>query len=508
MELSKENNIENSGGYRRTIKYLGVFGGTQGLSMLLNVVRNKIASVLLGVSGLSIIALYNRTLQMFCDSTGLSLSLSAVRGLAEAYDKDDNEALLHNIKVVRSIALFSGMMGMLLMLLITPFIGDWVFGSNMYYVLRLMMLSPVVLFMAVTNGEMAVLRGTRRLTAIALYSVATALMALLVSVILYLFFGLAGIFPSLFVTGLLQMCIMLYFSRHYYTYRAQPFSIRVLKEGIDIVKLGAGYIFVTMLASCAIWFIYSILSYIGNGETAGLFNAGYVIITLLPGVLFSALDSEYYPRLSGVASDVKTRNSMVNEQAEVQLLVQSPLLIAFVVAMPLLIPLLNDITFSEAVPMAQIAMLGMFMRTMTYPVSFLPVSKNDTVTFVLLESVYNILLVVTVVLGYSLARFVGIGVGIAFAHIIDFVIVAIVARYKYDMILSGSVIRYFVMQLPLMLCAISLSTLYHLQTTYWIAGGVIVVVSLAVTISMLRKQTSLFEKVSRVCSKILRKLRI
>ena len=498
---------DNSDGYSRVIKYLGVFGGAQGLSMLLNVVRNKIASVLLGVSGLSIIALFNRTIQMFSDCTGLSMSLSAVRGISEAHESGNDEKMLHNIKVVRSVSLFSGFAGMLLMLLITPFISGWVLGESSYYLERLLMLSPVVLFMAVTNGEMAVLRGTKQLSRIALYTVVSAVMALCVSVALYMTMGLAGIFPSLFSVSFLQMCTMLYFSLRSYSYKASPLSVNVLKEGVDIVKLGAGYIFASMLTSCALWLIYSLLSYIGDGETAGLFNAGFVIMTLLPGVLFAALDSEYYPRLSGVASNVEVRNTIINEQIEVQLLVQSPLLVAFVVAMPVIIPLFYESSFAAAVPMAQIAMFGMFMRTMTYPISFLPVSKNDTMTFVLLESVYNILLVALVVSGYSIAGFIGVGAGIALTHLLDFVVVALVARYKYKMCLSGNAVRYFVLQLPLFIVSVLLSFFSSSQNLYWLAGIVMVLLSLSITIYVLARRTLLFNRVIRFFNKIQKRLR-
>ena len=70
---SGQNTTSMNSDYRRTIKYLGIFGGAQGFSMVLNMVRNKFASILLGTRGLGFIALYNRTLQMFSECTNLSL---------------------------------------------------------------------------------------------------------------------------------------------------------------------------------------------------------------------------------------------------------------------------------------------------------------------------------------------------------------------------------------------------------------------------------------------------
>lgn len=497
-----EQKKEKKDGYQHTIKYLGIFGGAQGFSMLLNMLRTKITSVLLGVAGQSIIAISNRTIQMFSDCTGLSLAFSAVRRMSDAYENCDDTVVGHCVKVVRSIAFLTGLLGMLLMLAVTPFISEWIFGgSSDYYLTKLLLLSPVVMLMAISNGEIAILRGTRRLNKVAIYSLATSIISLAISVPLYLFVGLGGIFPAIFATAFLQMCVLLYFTLPHYRYKVSPFSLNLLREGVDMVKMGAGYIFASILTSSAMWLICALLSDFGNGESAGLFSAGFVMITLLPGILFAALDSEYYPRLSGVAAKTDIRNAMVNEQVEVQLLVQAPLLMAFVVAMPLLVPLFYDAEFVLAIAMAQFAMFGMFMRTMTYPISFLPLVNNDTIVFVVLESAYNILLVTLVVLGFLYDGYMGVGVGIAVAHTVDFVVVYSVARFKYGMRLSVEAVRYFMMQLPLFVAVIAVSMSYSCSWYYWLMGGVLVLVSSAVSLWMFSRMAvlpSIVGKISKV----------
>ena len=503
-----EKDREEKAGYQRTIKYLGVFGGAQGASMLLNMVRTKITSVLLGVGGQTIIALSNRTLQMFSDFTGLSLAYSAVRKMSDAYENCDATVVEHCVKVVRSIAFLTGLLGVLLMLVVTPFICGWIFNQTSgYYLTKLLMLSPVVLFMSISNGEIAILRGTRRLNSLAIYAFVTSLISLLVSAPLFLFVGSGGIFPAIFATAFFQMCVLLRFTLPGYKYRISPFSLSLLKEGLDMVKLGAGYIFDTILTSFAMWLICASLSDLGDGESAGLFSAALVMITLLPSVLFTALDSEYYPRLSGVASKTDVRNAMVNEQVEVQLLVQSPLLIAFVVAMPFLVPLFYDTEFVQAIAMAQFAMFGMFMRTMTYPMSFLPLVKNDTMVFVVLESIYNALLVSFVLLGFVHFGYVGVGAGIALVHTVDFVLVYLVARVRYGMRLTADAVRYFILQMPVFVAVVVIAMSGCQGWSYWIAGCVCVVLSLSITLYMLSQKAVLSGLISRFINKFIRKFR-
>lgn len=507
MENDKHDNGRN-GTYRNTIKYLGIFGGAQGLSILLNMVRTKITSKLLGASGLSIIALSNRTVQMFSDCTGLSLGLSAVRKMSDAYENCDAAAVEHAVKVIRSIAFLAGLAGVLVMLVALPFISDWVFeDASAYYLPRMMLFSPVVFFMAVSNGEIAILRGTRRLGKVAVYTLLSSLVSLSVAVPLYFIAGIGGVFPAIILTAFLQMCILLYFSLPLYRYRIAPFALRLLCEGLDMIKLGAGYIFASIMTSFAMWLVLAMLSDVGDGTTAGLFSAGFTMVTLLPGVLFAALDSEYYPRLSGVASNRDLCNSIVNEQVEVQLLVQSPLLMLFAVAMPLLVPLLYEGEFAPAVIMAQTAMVGMFMRTMTYPLSFMPLVKNDTMVFVFLEAVYNILFVACIVLGYMSYGFLGVGAGMAVVHLLDFLAVYTVVRCRYGISLSANTMRCFMFLSPLFAVVVVISILWGGGWHYWSAGILCVLCSSGLVAYILLRRIRLSDTLMSVFNKAFTKFK-
>ena len=443
---SDKRNI-SAGNYGRVIKYLGIFGGAQGVSVLLGMLRNKAASVLLGTVGFGLIALYSRTVQLFCDTTGLSLSLSAVRCMADIYSNEGREAVSHCVKVVRSIALLTGLVGMVLMLLCSPLLSQWMFEGDAACTLRLMLVSPVVLFMAVSGGELAILRGVKQPGRIAFYTLWTAVSATAVSVPLYLAFGVAGIIPSIFLVALLQMAGALFFSTRLYAYRAKPFSRAILREGVDIVKLGAGYIYTTILVSASLWLVYQALTRIGGEDATGLFSAGYILVGMLPSILFAAFDSDYYPRLSGIFARTDERNAMVNEHIEVHLLVQVPVILCVIVLLPWLFPLLFKYEFMPALPMAQMAVFALLFHIMTYPISFMPVSKGDTLTFAAQETVYNLAFVSLTLLGYSNYGWPGAGVGMALARVIDLAVVYTIARTRYGFRLSRKAVRGFCMAL-------------------------------------------------------------
>ncbi|MBR4967336.1 MAG: oligosaccharide flippase family protein [Bacteroidaceae bacterium] len=430
--------------YGRVVKYLGIFGGAQGVSVLLAMLRNKVAFVLLGAMGFGLIALYNRTVQLFCDFTGLSLSLSAVRRMSDAYSNEDENSVRHCVKVVRSIALLTGLVGMFLMLSLSPLVSQFTFDGDGYYTLRLALLSPVVLFVAVSGGELAILRGVKQPGKIALYTLWTACSAVLATIPLYFLFGVGGVFPSIFLVALLQMAGALFFSTKLYAYRANPFSYKLLREGLDIIKLGAGYIYASMLVSGAMWLVYQAVTRIGGEDAIEIFSAGYLLVGMLPSILFAAFDSDYYPRLSGIFARKDERNAMVNEHIEAHLLIQVPVIFGVVLLLPWLFPLFFSQEVMPALQMTQIAVLALLFHIMTYPISFLPVSKGDTVTFALQETLYNVAFVSLTVFGYSHYGWLGAGIGMVVARVIDLSVVYSIARLCYGFRLSGRALLGFV----------------------------------------------------------------
>ena len=109
--------------YRHILKYMGIFGGVQGLNILMSIVRNKVVAVLLGTAGMGLISLFNATVRLVSDSTNLGLSMSAVRELSAAYELGDEERLKHRIQIIRMWVALTAIAGMLLCILLSPLLN-------------------------------------------------------------------------------------------------------------------------------------------------------------------------------------------------------------------------------------------------------------------------------------------------------------------------------------------------------------------------------------------------
>lgn len=120
--------VEKQDNYSQILKYTGLFGGVQGLSILVGVVRNKLVASLLGTEGMGLVALFNSTIKLLGDSTNLGLSMSSVREISDAYGNDQKERLEHAVQLIRSWSLFTAIMGMLVCLVFSPLLNRWVFS--------------------------------------------------------------------------------------------------------------------------------------------------------------------------------------------------------------------------------------------------------------------------------------------------------------------------------------------------------------------------------------------
>ena len=168
---------DSDGSYGHVLKYTGVFGGVQGLNILLGLVRNKIVALLLGPSGMGLVSLFSTTVDFVSKSTNFGVPFSGVRRLSALYDSGDASALEREVMVVRAWCLLTALFGMLVCVALGPFLSQTAFAWGDHS-LHFMLLSPAVGMLAVTGGETAILKGVRKLGALALVQIVAALASL------------------------------------------------------------------------------------------------------------------------------------------------------------------------------------------------------------------------------------------------------------------------------------------------------------------------------------------
>jgi enterobacterial common antigen flippase len=124
------------------------------------------------------------------------------------------------------------------------------------------------------------------------------------------------------------------------------------------------------------------------------------------------MGADFYPRLTGAVGNRTDCNRLVNEQAQVSLLLAGPGVIATLTFAPLVIALLYSAKFYAAVPLLRWICLGATLQVITWPMGFIIVAKGRQSIFFWCELAYT---GVYIALAWLCIRYFGLnGSGMAF----------------------------------------------------------------------------------------------
>ncbi len=477
--------------YGHVLKYTSVFGGVQGLNILVSLVRNKIVAMLLGPEGMGLASLFQTTVNFISQSTNLGVSFSAVRNVSELFDTGDEARIAHFIKVVRAWSLLTGLVGMLLCILIGPMLSNLTFSWG-NHTLHFVLLSPLVALLAVTGGETAILKGARQLKSLAVIQVYGMLSALVIAIPIYYFFGQSGIVPVMVLMGLTMLLLTIQRS-----YRLYPLHLTgskgILGEGMGMVRLGVAFTLAGVLGSGAEFIIRTYLNNVADLKTVGLYNTGYILTMTYAGLVFSAMETDFFPRLSAVNSQWQNCNDIINKQIEVSLLLISPMLVAAQFAIPFVIPILFTTKFMPVVDMVRILLLAIYLRAIKLPISYLPLAKGDSLSYLFLEAVYDILVVLLVIWGYSHWQLLGTGVAITISAVFDNFMIMGYSYLKFHYRPTASVLGYSLLHLSLGVVAFLLATFTD-GWQWWIGGLLVFIMTTVATLYTFYHKVALWNK--------------
>ena len=461
--------------YDHIVKYTGFLGGIQVLTILVSVVRNKLAAVLLSTAGVGLSALYQSVIGFLHNTSNLGISFSSIKEIAEYYGENHPEKVLLQVEVVRTWSVWTGLAGMLLCLLFSPAISYWAFGDTSH-ILPLCLLSPVMGFMAVTVGEISILKAVRRLKRVALISVLGAAATLLLTVPFYYFWGMSGVVPALVVSTLGVMVAHLSLSLPVFPWRVDLLNRSHFRKGWSMVRLGVPYIMATAV-----------------NMSVGM---GYNLVITYAGVVFTAVDADYFPRLSSVNADVGRMNQTINRQIKVCVLLMSPFLVLFMICMPLAIRVLYSSSFLPMTGMAVCASMHMFFKSMTLPVAYISLAKGDAVMYLCMEAAYDIFMAVCVIVGFVYGGILGTGIALALAGVFDWWMIYAVYGRRYGFKPDKAARPFTAAQFLCVAAALFLG----MQSEVWLkvaAGGCVLGASVWLSASAIRKEITLFSELKR-----------
>lgn len=493
MICMQDNNQSANKEYRSIFKATSLFGGVQVYQILINIIKSKVIAILLGPTGVGIQGLFVAAIDLIKQLASFGLAQSAVRDVSEANNKSDHEKVGRIVSIVRKLVWGTGILGLLAMSLFSPLLSYSSFGSY-DYIISFIFLSTILLVDQICAGQKVVLQGLRRLKDLAKASAYGATCGLLICIPLYYILGIEGIVPTLILNSIVALLISWYFSRKISIQKISIPLKSAIKEAHVMIKLGLALSVSSILVSACAYILRGYIRSEGGTELVGLFTAGFVIMNTYVSMVFNALGTDFFPRLSAVNHDNVKCREMVNQQAEIGLLILAPILSVCMVFTQLIIIVLYSSDFASANDYISWAAVGMLFKLLSWCISYQFIAKGESRVFIINEVLQNTYTLLLNLLGFHFCGLTGLGMSFTMCQILYLIQVYIIAHYKYGYFISSAVWKIFIVHFVLVSLAFVIAQSLHGLLLYGF-GTVLIVLSCMISLYGLEKRTNLMQKI-------------
>jgi O-antigen/teichoic acid export membrane protein len=476
------NNQQSS--YRQVMKATSIFGGVQVFNILIGILRSKFIAVLLGPVGMGVFGLLSSTVGMIASLTNFGLETSAVKDLSAANGNEVRISILAT--VIRRLVWITGFLGAIVTLVFSHWLSQVTFGNNEYG-WGFVWLSITLLLNQISIGQSVLLRGLRQLKFMAQAGMLGSLFGLITTIPLYYFYGTKGIIPGMIVTAIITLLLTWFYANKIEIKPLYVSRARTLAESKEMVKMGFMISLSGMITLGASYLVRIYISNVGGVDQVGLYYAGFAIITTYVGLIFTAMGTDYYPRLAAVASDNNQCNVVINQQAEIAILILAPVILLFLVFSNWAVILLYSAKFSPINDMILWAALGMFFKAASWAIGFVFIAKGASKLFFLSELIANIYILIFNLIGYKYGGLLGLGISFLISYILLLIQVYVIARLKYDFSFSNEFFKIFGYQVVLATFCFAVIKFFSSPYSY-IFGIVLIILSVIYSFTELDKR--------------------
>ena len=397
--------------YNDILKSSALIGSASVLTIAIGIIRTKSMAILLGPAGFGLMALYGSIIDLALSVAGMGIANSGVRQIAEANSSGEPDRMSRTVAALRRTSILLGILGAVLVIVFARQISTITFGSD-EHANATTLVSLAVLFRLISLGQGAVFQGARRIYEFAAMGVLGAALGTTISIALVYTMGEAGIAPSLVAGAAMGLLISSWYSRKVRVEVVRLTRSELRLEVTELLKLGFAFMASGLLMMGASFAVRAMVLRMVGLDATGLYQSAWTLGALYVEIILQAMGTDFYPRLVGVVEDRLKCNQMVNEQAQVSMLLAAPGVIATLTFAPIVITLFYTSKFDEAVEVLRWICLGVALRVITWPMGFIVVAKKKPALFLGAELAWAM---VNVTLTWQCVRWWGLnGAGIAF----------------------------------------------------------------------------------------------
>jgi PST family polysaccharide transporter len=368
---------------QRIIKSTAIIGGANAVGTLLQIVRVKAFALLLGPAGIGLVGIYSSVMSMAAMLGEIGVGSSGVRQVADAHG--NSYRIASTLFTMRLVTIVLGITAALSLAVLSKPVSRSMFG-NYDYTLPIALLSLGVLFRIISDSQMAVLNGLRRVSDLARVNVVGSALGTPMAIAIVWLMGTGGVAYATVLPVLATLACSWWFIRQLRLVRLSPSWQQLKTEVLSLLRLGFAFMVIGLLMTGALLVTRIIFLQRLGLETTGLFQAAWGIGVTNIDFILNAMGIDFYPHLTTcIKQDRTMSNRLVNEQTEVALLLGGPLILGMLSFAGPLIHVFFSNKFALATELLRWLLFGSILKILSWPLGYLIMARAWAKTMVFVE---------------------------------------------------------------------------------------------------------------------------
>jgi O-antigen/teichoic acid export membrane protein len=425
----------------RMLRATAVIGGSNVVATFIRIVRTKVFAICLGPAGMGLVGLYTSVMSTATTLAEMGVGSSGVRQIAEA--NGDENKMAGTLFSLRAVTAVLGIIGALLLVFLSRTISRRVFG-NFDYAIPLAVLSVGVLFQIISDSQMALLNGLRRVGDLARINVIGSAIGTFFAIIIVWVKGEHAIAWAVIIPVLSALACSSWFVKGIRLPRRRPPWKELKTEVLSLLRIGLAFMVTGLMMTGALLLTRMIFVERLGLVATGLFQAAWGIAVTNIDFILNAMGIDFYPHLTScVKRDQPMGNRLVNEQMEVALLLGGPLIIGMLSFAGPLIHVFFSGRFVLATELLRWLVLGSVLKLVSWPISFLILAQGWAVAYMVAEFVWCFSYVILIYAGSTRFGVNSAGYAFAAAYLIYGLVVYIITHSLSDFRVTWTNLRLF-----------------------------------------------------------------
>ena len=366
-----------------------ILGGAQVTNVVISIVRMKLIAMLLGPTGVGLLGVYANLMETVAVTAGLGMNTSGVRQIAKAREKADE---VSQLRTLISLSLFlQGVIAMAAVWVLRRPLATWVFGDALRAT-EVGLVGISVFFAMLAMSQTTLLQGAREIGNLGRATIIGALAGSIIGLVAIYFRRDDALVAYLIIQSAATAATAYYFARRLHCAAAATVATsRHLALWQNLVTLGGVFMLAGLAYNVTLLLARALVTKQIGLDAAGYLAASWGISIQSIGFLFSAMASDYYPRLAEVVSSPTAANRLINEQVQLGLSIAGPFLLILIGLAPWIMVLLYSAEFRAASPLVQWQTTGNIFRLVSLPVSYFLIASARKWPYLAAEIFLNML---------------------------------------------------------------------------------------------------------------------